>query len=107
LVAVVLAGLVMLMAAEAPDELPEVWANAGVVTSNATNAMTRRMATGSNLTCKQTFSASAIFDDYRNVNERLLVQLRTAVRLVNDGSGRARCTARGNRPDATRDRESG
>src|SRR5580692_200292 len=47
LVEVVLAGLVMLMAADAPDELPELWANAGLAARSTTNATTIRMTAAS------------------------------------------------------------
>jgi hypothetical protein len=43
LVEVVLAGLEILMADDAPDVLPMVWANTGVEIDSAANAIHRRM----------------------------------------------------------------
>jgi hypothetical protein len=81
---VVLAGLVMLMADDAPDVLPEVWANAGVETNRTANAIHIRMAQDSELRIYQgKLCHFRFFNDDQNIKSLKLEQLLRLLRLVN------------------------
>jgi hypothetical protein len=81
---VVLAGLVMLMADDAPDVLPEVWANAGVETNRTANAIHIRMAHDSELRIYQGKLCHFRFlNDDQNINELKLEKLLRTCRMVN------------------------